>query len=58
MKGLSIKHGMLRDELPNGISGIEHAANLKKAQKYAKKVSMIADGISLAESREVYFDMD
>lgn len=58
MKGLSIKHGMLRDELPNGITGIEHAANLRQAKKYAKKVEMIADGMSLADARKKFFDID
>jgi len=55
MNGLYVKDGRLINERPDGINGIEQAANLRKMVKYNKKVDMIADGIERAEMRKNFF---
>lgn len=44
---LTIKNGMLINNRADGQTGIEQAAELKKAMKNAKKVTTIAEGIVL-----------
>ena len=55
INGLYVKDGRLINERPDGINGIEQAANLRKVVKYNKKVDMIADGIERAEMRKNFF---
>ena len=55
INGLYVKDGRLINERPDGINGIEQAANLRKMVKYNKKVDMIADGIDRAEMRKNFF---
>jgi len=55
INGLYVKDGRLINERPDGINGIEQAANLRKMVKYNKKVEMIADGIERAEMRKNFF---
>ena len=55
VEGLYVKDGRLINGRPNGTSGIEQAAGLRKMVKYNKKVEMIADGIERAKNREDYF---
>jgi|TARA_B110000908_G_C10155396_1_gene403382 hypothetical protein len=55
INGLHVKDGRLINERPDGINGIEQAANLRKMVKYNKKVDMIADGIERAEMRKNFF---
>lgn len=55
INGLHVKDGRLINERPDGINGIEQAANLRKMVKYNKKVEMIADGIERAEMRKNFF---
>ena len=55
INGLYVKDGRLINERPDGINGIEQAANLRKMVKYNKKVDMIADGIERAEMRKNFF---
>jgi len=49
MNGLDVKNGRLINNRPNGISGIQEAAMIKKAVKKMKKIEIIADGIKLSE---------
>ena len=53
MDGLTMKNGRMVSTRPDGISGIQEAAEIKKAMKRAKKISMIADGITLAKARDM-----
>ena len=57
MGGLRVEKGRLINHRPNGISGIEQAAMLRKAMRRAKKVDMYADGIDLAEGRKNFYRM-
>jgi hypothetical protein len=57
MGGLRVEKGRLINDRPNGISGIEQAAMLRKAMRRAKKVDMYADGIDLAEGRKNFYRM-
>ncbi len=57
MGGLKVEKGRLINDRPNGISGIEQAAMLRKAMRRAKKVDMYADGIDLAEGRKNFYRM-
>lgn len=45
--GLSVNDGMMINNRPDGMSGIQQAAQMKKAVKHVDKVQMIADGVSL-----------
>ena len=58
MEELTIKNGRLVNNRPIATTGIQQAAQIRKAMKTAKKVNMIADGISLAEAREGMIDMN
>lgn len=57
MDGLIVKNGRLINNRPEWTnkSGIEKAAELRKEVKRAKKISMIADGIDMAEDRKDFF---
>jgi len=57
MGGLRVEKGRLINDRPNGVSGIEQAAMLRKAMRRAKKVDMMADGIELAEGRKNFYRM-
>ncbi len=48
--GLYVKDGRLVNDRPDGISGIEQAAKIKKAIKRARKIEDIAQGIQMAEA--------
>jgi len=48
MGGLRVEDGRLVNDREDGVTGIAKAANVKQMLKRAKKVDMIADGISLA----------
>ena len=50
MDGLTIKDGRLINERPAGITGIQHAANIKRGMRSAKKVEQIAEGVAMADS--------
>jgi hypothetical protein len=54
--GLTIKDGMLINNRPDGMTGIQQAAMLRKASRRAEKTSMMADatylGYTRAESME------
>jgi len=49
MGGLRVEDGRLVNDREDGVTGIAKAANVKQMMKRAKKVDMIADGISLAD---------
>ena len=57
MNGLHIKNGRLINDRPDGETGIQQAARIKKVMKNQKKIDMIADGIGRAEMREKLRDM-
>ena len=46
------KFGWQRPEIQPGMTGIQQAIAVKKMQKRADKVDMIAAGVTLAEARE------
>jgi len=50
MDGLTIKNGRLINNRPNGMTGIEEAAKIRRAVKRARKMEEIAEGIRMAES--------
>lgn len=52
MDGLTIKDGRLINDRPAGISGIAHAAMLRKANKQRSITQDIALGIELADDRK------
>ena len=57
MDGLTIKNGRLINNRPNGMTGIEEAAKIRKAVKRAKKMEEIAEGIRMAESMKELNEM-
>ena len=50
MNGLTVKNGRLVNERPDGMTGIQQAANMKRIITEDRKIKMIADGIERAES--------
>ncbi|MCP3697663.1 MAG: hypothetical protein GY920_03755 [Aliivibrio sp.] len=52
MGGLTVKDGRLVNDREPGVTGIAQAARIKKAMDKAKKVDMIAAGVTIAELRE------
>ena len=52
VEGLYVQDGRLINGGPDSMTGIQPAAMLKKSMKRAKKISMIADGIELANMRK------
>ena len=63
---LTVKNGRLINNRPNGITGIQQAAEIKKALKKAEKIQMYSEAVSLgvqkAEAMETMkermFDID
>tara|TARA_R110002012_G_scaffold9060_1_gene41589 strand:+ start:498 stop:707 length:210 start_codon:yes stop_codon:yes gene_type:complete len=53
--GLYVKNGRLINGRPNGMTGIEQAANMKRIIDEGRKIKMIADGIERAEMRKDLF---
>ena len=53
--GLYVKNGRLINGRPNGMMGIEQAANMKRIIDEDRKIKMIADGIERAEMRKDFF---
>ena len=49
VNGLSVNDGMMINGRPDSRTGIAKVADMKKAEKYAKKVEMVADGYVLGE---------
>mgnify|MGYP003655950958 FL=1 len=56
MDGLTVKNGRLINNRPDGMTGIQQAANLKRIIDEDRKIKVIADGIERAEQRK-YFSM-
>ena len=52
MGGLTVKDGRLINDRQDGLSGIAKANNLRNRKERADKVSMLADGILLAEAKK------
>jgi|TARA_B100000085_G_C18497307_1_gene493916 hypothetical protein len=53
--GLYVKNGRLINGRPNGMTGIQQAANMKRIIDEDRKIKMIADGIERAEMRKDLF---
>tara|TARA_R100000908_G_C3611613_1_gene61551 strand:- start:219 stop:428 length:210 start_codon:yes stop_codon:yes gene_type:complete len=53
--GLYVKNGRLINGRPNGMTGIEQAANTKRIIDEDRKIKMIADGIERSEMRKNMF---
>ena len=49
--GLKIKDGRLQNERPDGVSGIQHAADMRKMLKREEKISMMETAMYRAEMR-------
>ena len=54
MNVLTIKNGRLINDRPDGMSGIEQAANIKRIITEDRKIKVIADGIERAESMKEF----
>ena len=55
VEGLYVQDGRLINGRPDSMTGIQTAAMLKTSMKRAKKISMIADAINLAENKKDYY---
>ena len=55
MDGLRIKDGRLINDRPSSESGLAKLCRLKKDIKRSEKVSIIAQGVELAEMKKNFF---
>lgn len=53
--GLYVKDGRLINGRPNGMTGIQQAANMKRIIDEDRQIKMIADGIERSEMRKKMF---
>jgi len=51
-EGLTVKDGRLVNNRPVGETGIAEAARLRRSVKRMNKVSIIAEGVEIAEMRK------
>ena len=58
VNGLYIKDGRLINNRPNGMSGIAHAASMKRSVDNDRKINMIAEGIQLAENKKNFNQLE
>jgi hypothetical protein len=49
--GLTVKGGRLINQLPNGVTGIQKAAQIKKEMKRQEKIAMMSEAMYQAEIR-------
>ena len=49
--GLTVKGGRLINQLPNGVTGIQKAAQIKKEMKRQDKIQMMSEAMYQAEIR-------
>lgn len=49
--GLTMNGGMEINNRPDGVTGIQQATAIKKAEKYSRKVQMTAEGVFLGNIR-------
>jgi hypothetical protein len=45
--GLTVKNGRLINDRPNGMTGIQEAAEIKKGLKRAKKLELYSEAVSI-----------
>ena len=57
VNGLYVKNGRLINDRPYSMTGIQKAAEMKKAAKRARKMEEIASGIRMAEEMKSMDDM-
>jgi|TARA_R100000900_G_C3255243_1_gene148252 hypothetical protein len=57
MNGLTIKNGRLVNERPDGMTGIQEAANMKRIIDEGRQIKIIADGIQRAESMKEFREL-
>jgi hypothetical protein len=49
--GLTIKDGRLQNNRPDGVTGIQHAADMRKMMRREEKISMMEEANYRAEMR-------
>ena len=52
LSGLSVHNGRLINDQPDGMTGIQKMAQVRKELKAAKKISQIAQGVRLGNMME------
>lgn len=50
-RGLTMKDGRLQNERPDGVSGIQHVADMRKMMRREEKISMMETAMYRAEMR-------
>ena len=49
--GLTMKDGRLQNDRPDGVTGIQHAADMRKMMRREEKISMMEQAMYRAEMR-------
>lgn len=52
MSGMSMKDGRLVNNMPDGVTGIQHAADMRKMRKREQKIEMMVEADVRASMRE------
>ena len=52
VNGLLIKNGRLINDRPNGITGIQQIANMKRAVDNDRKINTISEEVGVAENKK------
>jgi len=52
VEGLHVKEGRLINSRPDGISGIQQAANIRRAVKKSEKINTIVEAIEIADMKK------
>ena len=52
INGLTVKNGRLINNRPNGVTGIQQAAQIKKEMKRQEKISLMEEAIVRAKIKE------
>lgn len=52
MSGMSMKNGRLVNHMPDGVTGIQHAADMRKMRKREQKIEMMVEADVRASMRE------
>lgn len=50
-RGLTVKDGRLQNDRPDGVTGIQHAADMRKMMRREEKISMMEQAMYRAEMR-------
>ena len=58
VRGTYVKDGRLINDRPDGVTGIQQAADIKRAVENDRKINRVAEGIQLAEDKKKWRELN